>query len=71
MNTELVIIGSITYTMKAKSALTENGIKARIRKLQPRNRSGCSYGLELPEGSRLTVASILRPLNIPYEPYKG
>lgn len=71
MNTELILIGSITYTMKAKNALVESGIKARVRKLQPRNRSGCSYGLELPEGTLLTAASILRPLHIPYEPYKG
>lgn len=71
MNTELILIGSITYAMKAKNALSENGIKARIRKLQPRNHGGCSYGLELAEGSLLTAASILRPLNIPYEPYKG
>ena len=71
MNNELILIGSITYAMKAKSVLSDNGIKTRIRKLQPRNRSGCSYGLELPEGSLLTAASILRPLNIPYESYKG
>lgn len=71
MDTELILIGSITYAMKAKNALTENGIKTRIRKLQPKNRSGCSYGLELPEGMLLTVASILRPLHIPYESYKG
>lgn len=57
--------------MKAKNALSENGIKVRIRKLQPKNRSGCSYGLELPEGMLLTAASILRPLHIPYESYKG
>ena len=71
MKTELILIGCITYAMKAKNALSENGIKARIRKLQPRNRSGCSYGLELPEGTLLTAAAILRPLHIPYVPYKG
>lgn len=71
MNTELIIIGSITYAMKAKNALLENGIKARLRKLQPRKRNGCSYGLEIPVGSLLTVASVLRPLGIPYDPYEG
>lgn len=69
MKTEMILIGSITYALKAKNALIEAGIKARVRKLQPKKSTGCSYGLEIPEGNLLTVAAVLRPLNITYETY--
>ncbi len=69
MLTDIIVIGSITYALKAKNALREAGIRARVRKLDGSNRRGCSYGLELPAGQLLTVAAILRPLNIGYEMY--
>lgn len=64
--TDTILIGSITYALKAKTALGEAGVKARLRKLQPKNYDGCSYGLEIPEGNLLAVAAVLRPLGIQY-----
>ncbi len=70
MQTELIIIGSITYAMKAKSALQDIGVRASVRKLKATGR-GCSYGLEFAEGQLLAVASTLRSLGISYELYHG
>lgn len=67
MQTDSIIIGSITYTSKAKAALARVGIRARIRKFDPLPDRGCTYGLEIPTGSLLTVAAVLRQLNIRYE----
>ena len=67
MHTDTILIGSITYALKARNALGEAGIRARLKKLDQTNSRGCSYGLELPAGNLLTVASVLRPLNIDYE----
>lgn len=67
MHTDSIIIGSITYALKAKNALAEVGIRARVRKFSPTVERGCNYGLELPSGKLLTVAAVLRPLGIPYE----
>ncbi len=68
MQTELIIIGSITYTMKAKGALSEAGVRANIRKLKAGGR-GCSYGLEVLSAQLLTVAQVLRGIGIEYELY--
>ncbi len=68
MQTELIIIGSITYTMKAKGALQDIGIRVSVRKLRASGR-GCSYGLEIPAGQLLAVAATLRSMNIDYELY--
>ena len=70
MKTEMILIGSITYALKAKTALGEAGVKARLRKLQPKHYDGCSYGLEIPEGNLLAVAAVLRPLGIQYTQFK-
>lgn len=67
MHTDSIIIGSITYALKAKNALAEVGIRARVKKFPPTEQRGCNYGLELPSGVLLTVAAILRPLHIQYE----
>ncbi len=69
MHTDSIIIGSVTYALKAKNALSQVGIQAKVKKLDPKGRRGCTYGLEIPEGNMLTVAAVLRPLNISYEPY--
>ncbi len=68
MQTEFIIIGSITYAMKAKSALQDIGIRVSMRKLKATGR-GCSYGMEIPSGQLLAVAATLRSLNISYELY--
>ena len=67
LHTDIIVIGSITYALKARNALQNAGIKARLKKLEPTGKKGCSYGVELPPGELLTVAAILRPLNIDYE----
>ncbi len=66
MYTDIIVIGSITYAMKAKNALSSVGIRATVRKLKP-GKKGCSYGLEIPGGNLLTVASVLRNIGISYE----
>jgi len=67
MPTDSIVIGSITYAQKARRALQESGIRARIRKFDPKPGQGCTYGLEFPSGHMLAVAAVLRPLHIRYE----
>jgi hypothetical protein len=67
MHTDSIIIGSITYALKAKNALADAGIRARVKKFPPSELRGCNYGLELPAGMLLTVAAVLRPLHIQYQ----
>ena len=61
-----VAIGSITYAQKARRALSGHGIRTRLVKTEGGSEGGCAYGLEVEEGDLLTVARILRSLDIPY-----
>ena len=62
---EIVTIGSLTYTQKAKRALASKGIRARLIKTAE-GEAGCSYALAIPAASYLEAISTLRTSGIPY-----
>ena len=67
MNQTTLIIGSITYTMKAKRALIyQCGIDTQIVKESRRNTSGCAYGLRFRSEHTMDVIGKLRELEIGY-----
>ncbi|MEG1427215.1 MAG: putative Se/S carrier-like protein, partial [Oscillospiraceae bacterium] len=44
----LIIVGSVTYAMKAKDLLFSSGIKAYIERNKRTREFGCGYGLYVP-----------------------
>ncbi len=55
-----VKVGSVTYAMKAKSALQRYGLRVKIIKTaKPMKNEGCGYSIVVPE-TDLNVAEILR-----------
>ncbi len=72
MTNQTIIIGSITYAMKARKALSARGIRARLIKSEPNlENRGCAYGIEVPETSLLDTIAELRRKNIDYRIEKG
>lgn len=67
MNEVIVLIGSITYTMKAQRALKESGIDAMLVKREGNERRGCAYGLRLHASRFLSAIARLKELHIDYE----
>lgn len=67
MARETIIIGSVTYAMKAKRKLGEVGVQSRLIKAAPQIDRGCTYGLEFDGNDRLTVVAIMRENGIAYE----
>lgn len=63
---QTIIIGSLTYTQKAKRALMSAGIRGRLIQLEDGTRRGCAYGIEIPEADYLTSIAILRREGIVY-----
>ena len=59
-------IGSITYAQKARRALSQRGIRARIVKLDTRHEEGCVYGIEIPRQASLDAERMLLSLGIEY-----
>ena len=58
-------IGSITYAQKAKRALSAEGIRAHITKLEGGlEGTGCVYGLEIPAGREQEAKVVLRRAGI-------
>lgn len=50
MEKQFIIIGSITYTMKAKEILQRHGISSYIQKFPSKKTGiGCTYGLTIPK----------------------
>ena len=67
MTDTFVLIGSITYAMKARKIVKEQGIDAQIVKHDTKGRKGCSYGLICKAENTIAIIGILRANNIPYE----
>ena len=69
MNDCIVSIGSITYAMKARSALAAVSVRTRIVKPSPipGRKYGCEYGLEFPCERLLDLARELKRQGIEYE----
>lgn len=62
-----IVIGSITYAMKAKKALSERGINARIIKYEGLRHRGCSYGLKIKHEHYISLVGILNQFGIHYQ----
>lgn len=58
MNQGMILVGSVSYAMKAKRALSRNGIRVNIVK-DSENKAGCSYGLTFEEKDQFRIAAIL------------
>ena len=67
MNEVIILIGSITYAMKAQKALKEMGIRASLIKKSGEVRRGCSYGIRVNSSQFLSSIAKLKELNIDYE----
>jgi len=60
-----VIVGSVTYAMKAKDLLQKKGYKAYIERKTKENKSGCGYGV-VTNGDKEKIEKILRENNVKY-----
>ncbi len=65
MPTRTLQIGSITYAMKARKALSAISIHSKIIKTSSFN--GCVYSIEFPSEKYYSVISELKRLGIKYE----
>ena len=62
----IFMLGSFTYTSKAKRALTRGGISAEYIKTNDIRNLGCSHGIEIPYRDFLDAVAILKKEEIPY-----
>ena len=62
-----ILIGSITYTMKAKKILSSHAINATIIKYDSPSHRGCTYGLKFQQNQHMTIVGILNQHNIRYQ----
>ena len=65
-----LIIGSVTYAMKAKGLLSRKGLHPRLIK-QTRSEDGCTYGVCIPEYELMAAAALLREAQISYEVFRS
>ena len=71
MKKSIVTLKTITQAQKGKKALSRNGIKSNLVKIdQNHSLSGCQYGLEFDDILFYSVISILRENEIDYGVYK-
>jgi len=54
-----IVIGSITYAMKAKKIVNEHGITASVVKYEGLQHRGCSYGIRIRYEQYMNVVGIL------------
>ena len=66
MQKRLIKIGSITYALKVKRALSDLGIKTKVLKTSS-EANGCIYSLEVPDEKLFSVISEIKKLGISYE----
>lgn len=59
MNKELIFIGSITRTVRARDILQQNGIKAKIERQTNDESHGCGYGVIVVSGDIDSAKDIL------------
>ena len=70
-NTTL-ILGSVTYAVKARRLLARSGINARLIKLSGKETAdGCSHGIELASSRFFEAVVILKENGIAYSLYNG
>ena len=67
MTHETIIVGSVTYALKAKKALERLGVRVRVVKGTPsENSHGCQYGIEYDIRFEMTVISEMHRLGIDF-----
>lgn len=65
MKNKLIIVGSVTYALQAKSELEKNKINCKIQKTAKYSTThGCAYGLKVNSKNSLEAMRIIRNLNI-------
>ena len=64
---EKIVIGSVTYAIKAKKELARKGVNARVVKAAQKESSGCTYALEIESHERFRVYAYLDELQISYQ----
>jgi len=67
VNEMTIIVGSMTYASKAKKALSDVGIRARIVKTDTNYSRGCIYGVTFSNEQFLSAVAELRKQGIQYE----
>lgn len=50
MGKPIILVGSVTYAMKARELLWKRGVHAAIERVPPTEATGCGYGVVIPEG---------------------
>ena len=63
MGNQKILIGSISYAIKAKRLLAREGISANVVKETDRT-EGCSYGLSFPDRDAYRASAILSQAGI-------
>lgn len=66
MNDVTVMIGSVTYTIKAQKAIAKKGIRTGIIKKESAGERGCTYGLQFASKDTMAVVGILKSGGIHY-----
>ncbi len=61
-----IVIGSVTYAQKARTALSRRGIRARLTKAEAEDTQGCVYGIDVREGDFPAALEELHRLGIDY-----
>lgn len=67
MKETVIMIGSITYAMKAQKALQSRGVDSNIIKRADVEGQGCNYGIRCRDDQIIKTVAILKELNIPYK----
>ena len=49
MSKPIILVSSVTYAIKSKEILFENGIKAYVERVPKTAKSGCGYGVYVPK----------------------
>lgn len=60
MNKELIFIGSVTRTVRARDILQKNGIRANIERETNDESHGCGYGVIVVSGDVEDAKEILK-----------
>ena len=49
MGKPLIVVSSVTYAMKSKEILFQNGIRAYVERIPKTADTGCGYGVYVPD----------------------
>lgn len=66
MNDVTVMIGSVTYAIKAQKAIAKKGIRTGIIKKESAGERGCTYGLQFDSRHSMAIVGILKTSGIQY-----